>query len=413
MTANWLAGLQAATIALLLLVILRDRRNLRRLYRWAIKSANAPVPDATGQWGEAFSALHRRARLAADQQRQLHDALDRFRQAAEAMPDGVAILNAKFAIEWMNERAEELLEIDMARDVGTPIVNLVREPDFIAYLQDGVYAAPRTLRLTRRPKQTLQVHAIAHGENRLMLLLRDISQIERLEAMRRDFVANVSHELKTPLTVVSGFIESLIDEWPNLNVDEARQYLGLANEQAMRMRRLIDDLLTLAALDADPPLVEELIEMSGLIADLRADAIAISAGRHTIDSTATGPSVLNGNRRELQSALGNLVNNAICYTPTGGQIEIIWQAADDGSGVFKVRDNGVGIEPAQIPRLTERFYRIDRGRSRDTGGTGLGLAIVKHILERHGGSLEIASTPGQGSCFSVRIPPARVRPTNH
>ncbi|HZV55414.1 MAG TPA: phosphate regulon sensor histidine kinase PhoR [Rhodocyclaceae bacterium] len=411
MSGNWLWIVLGVVFALMLAMVLRDRRYLRRLIRWASQPIGTPVPDAMGRWGDAFAALHKRSRIAAEQREQLHDALERFRQAAQAMPDGVAILGAKFAIEWLNGHAESLLGIDNGRDVGTPIVNLLREPEFIAYLQGGDYGQPRLLRPTRRQGQSLQVQAIPFSQGRIMLLVRDVTQIERLETMRRDFVANVSHELKTPLTVVSGFVETLADGWQDLPAEDVRHYLALSGDQAARMRRLIDDLLTLSALETDAPPTEEPVDMASLLAEVREEAAVLSGGHHEIAMIDTGPPILLGNPREIRSALGNLVSNAVRYTPAGGRIELCWRRTDDDGAAFAVTDTGIGIDPQHLPRLTERFYRVDRGRSRETGGTGLGLAIVKHVLERHGGHLNIESKPGQGSCFTALLPARRVAPT--
>jgi two-component system phosphate regulon sensor histidine kinase PhoR len=389
-------------------VTLRNGMHLRRLIRWARQPIGTPVPDAGGAWGEAFVALHKRARASAEQREQLHEALERFRQAAQAMPDGVVILGAQLAIEWANGQAERLLGIDNGRDVGAPVINLVREPRFVAYLQGGDYTAQCPLRSVRRHGQSLQVQAVPFGQGRLMLLVRDVTQLERLETMRRDFVANVSHELKTPLTVVSGFVDTLVDGWQDLSVDEARHMLILAGEQATRMRRLIEDLLTLSALETDAPPQEERIDMAAILADVREEAEVLSAGRHEILLVDTGPPALLGSPRELRSAFGNLASNAVRYTPAGGRIELCWGLESDGDVAFSVADNGIGIESQHIARLTERFYRVDRGRSRETGGTGLGLAIVKHVLERHGGGLHIESKPGAGSRFTARLPARRV-----
>jgi len=241
-----------------------------------------------------------------------------------------------------------------------------------------------------------------------MLLVRDITQMERLETMRRDFVANVSHELKTPLTVVSGFVETLEDGWQDMQPEEIRHFLALAGEQAARMRRLIEDLLTLSALETDAPPLEEEVDMPAILAEIREEAQVLSSGRHTISLDNQGPDRLLGNAGEIRSALANLASNAVRYTPGGGRIDLHWQQTADGGAAFVVADTGIGIEDRHLPRLTERFYRVDRGRSRETGGTGLGLAIVKHVLERHGARLAIESRPGQGSCFTAQFPSRRV-----
>jgi two-component system phosphate regulon sensor histidine kinase PhoR len=392
-----------------LLVISRHHQQLARLVWWARQPIGTPVPNATGSWGDAFAALHHRARLAAEQRQQLHLVLEQFRQAVQALPDGVAILNDRLAIEWLNGHAEGLLGLDNRRDAGSPVVNLVREPEFVAYVRSGHYGEPIVFRSSRDPGHTLQVQAIPFGQDRTMLLVRDITQIERLETMRRDFVANVSHELKTPLTVVSGFVETLEDGWQDMRPEDIRHFLALAREQAARMRRLIEDLLTLSALETDALPLEEEVDMAAILAEVREEAGVLSNGRHRISLDDQGPVRLLGNASEIRSALANLASNAVRYTPAGGRIDLCWRQAEDGGAAFAVADTGIGIEAQHLSRLTERFYRVDRGRSRETGGTGLGLAIVKHVLERHGGHLAIESQPGRGSRFTALFPARRIR----
>lgn len=390
------------------LAVLRHHQQLARLIWWARQPIGTPVPNAAGVWGEAFAALHHRARQAAEQRQQLNLLLDQFRQAVQALPDGVAILNDRLVIEWLNDHAEHLLGLDNHRDAGSVIINLVRDPEFVAYMRSGSYAGPTAFRSIRDPGHTLQVQAIPFGQGRTMLLVRDITQMERLETMRRDFVANVSHELKTPLTVVSGFVETLEDGWQDMQPEEIRHFLALAGEQAARMRRLIEDLLTLSALETDAPPLEEEVDIPAILAEIREEALVLSSGRHTISLDNQGPERLLGNAGEIRSALANLASNAVRYTPGGGRIDLHWQETADGGAAFIVADTGIGIEERHLPRLTERFYRVDRGRSRETGGTGLGLAIVKHVLERHGARLAIDSQPGQGSRFTAQFPSRRV-----
>jgi two-component system phosphate regulon sensor histidine kinase PhoR len=259
------------------------------------------------------------------------------------------------------------------------------------------------------PDRILQLQVIPYGQSERLLLTRDITQIERLETTRRDFVANVSHELKTPLTVLAGYIETLRD----LPLDKTQrgQALSTMGDQAERMQRLIDDLLTLGRLETEQtPPGDTPISMPTMLARLVREAQALSHHSHQISApTATGPATVLGEERELYSAFSNLVNNAVRYTPKGGGIRLDWQTRPDGSAIFSVRDSGPGIESQHLSRLTERFYRIDKGRSRETGGTGLGLAIVKHVASRHGAELKIESTVGEGSCFSLRFPNARLR----
>jgi len=400
----------SGVLGIVLALLLRNHRQLLRLMRWAKAPLGTPVPDAGGLWGDAFLALHQRARLAAEARRQVQEELDRLEALTQALPEGVVILGAAQGIEWMNPRAAADLGLDPARDLGAPVTNLVREPEFVRHLGSLQHGVPLQF---RRRGRMLQIVSAPFGTGQVLLLTRDITQLERLETMRRDFVANVSHELKTPLTVVTGFIETLRDGiGPGagaIAADEAAHYLDLAADQAGRMQRLIDDLLTLSALETGaPPPLEEVVDMRALLAEVREEIAVLSAGRHDIRLEDDGPAGLRGSAAELRSACGNLASNAVRYTPPGGRIVLAWRGLPDGAAEFAVSDTGLGIESQHIPRLTERFYRVDRGRSRESGGTGLGLAIVKHVLERHQARLAIESRPGQGSTFRAIFPQARV-----
>ena len=407
LTPAW--GLAVAAVGLAALCLYHVF-HLARLWRWLNQPAGTPVPAGIGSWDMVFAALHRRSRRAAERQLELRLALERFRNAAQALPDGVLILDTQHAIEWLNATAESHLGLTLEQDRGFRVTNLVREPEFVRYLESGQYAEPLVLHPNRSPGRTLALQVVPYGAAQKLLLSRDISQLEKLETMRRDFVANVSHELKTPLTVVSGFLETLLDCLREIPADEAERYLGLAREQALRMQRLIEDLLTLSALETGVATVpEERVPVAELLAEVADEARALSAGRHRVELKAPAGGYLLGSRIELQSAFGNLASNAVRYTPEGGGIEISWTAVD-GGGLFRVCDTGIGIEAQHLPRLTERFYRVDRGRSRESGGTGLGLAIVKHVLTRHQALLEIESQPGRGSCFGIRFPARRCLP---
>lgn len=396
----------AALAAGLLVLIAHHLINLSRLAAWVGRPLGTPVPGGSGIWEHIFSGLNRRSRSAIDQRQQLSAALERFRTASQAMPDGVVILNRQHQIEWVNPRAEEYFGLDHETDIGAPLTNLLRRTDFAVYLGGGHYEEPLHLAAERGRALSLQV--IPFGEDQKLLLARDVTQLERLETMRRDFVANVSHELRTPLTVVRGFIETLIDGIDDMGEQERRRFLGLALDQAHRMQRLIDDLLTLSSLETErPPSEDERVAVHRLVAEVSDEANALSAGRHRIEVDAGDPCQLIGSAKELHSAFSNLVSNAVRYTPAGGSIRIAWRV-DQNGGAFSVEDTGVGIEERHLPRLTERFYRVDRGRSRESGGTGLGLAIVKHVLGRHQAVLRIESEPGRGSRFTARFPAGRV-----
>ncbi len=382
--------------------------NLHKLVRWTREPIGTVMPNGYGIWDYVFSDLNRRARAGLDQRDRLAQALARFREATSAMPDGVILLSAEDFIEWINPAAALHFELDTRHDIGQPLTNLVRQPDFVNHLSSNG-AGSTVCRLARHAGTVLSIQVVPFGEDQRMVLSRDITQFERMETMRRDFVANVSHELKTPLTVVGGFLETIDDLLEEVPPEELRHYLRLAAEQAKRMQRLVEDLLELSTLEtsAKAP-TDEIVDMASLLSQLTDEAQAFSAGRHEIGLETDGPTALRGSRKELHSAFLNLVTNAVRYTPEGGHIWLVWKVASGGGARFTVLDDGIGIAPNHIPRLTERFYRIDRSRSRESGGTGLGLAIVKHSLNRHQAQLEIHSDLGQGSRFSATFPCERV-----
>jgi two-component system phosphate regulon sensor histidine kinase PhoR len=316
------------------------------------------------------------------------------------------VILADDRIEWANGIAQLHLNVDPVADAGTPIAHLVRVPEFVEYLEGGEHAKPAQFQAPHAPERLLSVQVIRYGAGQALVLSRDITQFQKLEGMRREFVANVSHELRTPLTVVSGFLETLGDE---TDPAAARRYIELMSEQSRRMLRLVEDLLTLSSLESSPPPpLEESVDMRALLERLGAEARALSGGRHRIEVAGEAGVDLLGSEKELASAFGNLVSNAIRYTPDKGTVKLSWRRTDGGAE-FAVEDTGIGITAEHIPRLTERFYRVDRGRSRETGGTGLGLAIVKHALSRHGAQLRVRSEPGQGSTFSARFTGPRLR----
>jgi two-component system, OmpR family, phosphate regulon sensor histidine kinase PhoR len=404
--AAWALGILALGFAL---VLLRHLVNLRALVAWLRDPAGTTVPMGSGVWEDVFSRLYRLIRSTTQHQHRLTAQLARFRSAAQAMPDGVLVLDANDHIVWANATAERYYGLDARRDAGQPILNLVRNPDFVAYLKSGAFGQPFTLRLARVEELVLSLRIVPYGQDEKLLLARDITQWERLETMRRDFVANVSHELKTPLTVVSGFLETIADGTVRVEESRGKQVLGLMRTQTDRMLRLIEDLLTLSALESSAqPARETAIDVHRLLGGIAEEARALSAGRHAVQLKLGPPATLWGDEHEMRSAITNLVSNAIRYTPRDGRITLEW-AEHDGEGWIVVEDTGIGIEPRHIPRLTERFYRVDTSRSRDTGGTGLGLAIVKHVLTRHQARLEVTSEIGKGSRFAAVFAPRRVK----
>jgi two-component system, OmpR family, phosphate regulon sensor histidine kinase PhoR len=399
-----------ATVCLGLVLLLgRHVANLAALADWLRDPLGKPVPQGSGIWEDVLVRLYRFVRARIKQEQQLTDDLVRFRSAGLALPDGVVLLDAHGHIEWCNPIAGQYFGLDEQRDLGQPLVNLVRHPDLAAYLEQGEYAEPLTLRLTRGEGLVLSLAIVAYGEEQKLLLASDITLAEKVETMRRDFVANVSHELKSPLTVVAGFLETLTDGEVKLDEPRRQGYLEMMRDHTRRMQRLVEDLLTLSALESSRGLNDEtLVDVSVLLAGVHDEALALSVGRHRIELNAEERILLLANAQELRSAFGNLVSNAVHYTPAGGDIRLSWGRRGT-QAVFSVADSGPGIEPRHIPRLTERFYRVDHSRSRETGGTGLGLAIVKHVLTRHQSTLEIESEPGKGSCFSAVFPARRVK----
>jgi two-component system phosphate regulon sensor histidine kinase PhoR len=398
----------ALVAALLALRLAYHRLHLTALRRWLRRPELESLPRGRGVWEEALAELHGFLKRRDAEQDGLARALTRFRAAARALPDGVVILDRENRIEWSNPTAAHHFGIDARRDLGQPVTNLIRHPDFVAYLDARDYGEPLILRA--RPDAALSVRLIEFGDEQKLLNSRDVTADERIDTMRRDFVANVSHELKTPVTVLSGFVETLADETFQPTPAQRQRYLSMMAEQATRMQRLVEDLLTLSALEASTaPVDEEPIAVRPFVERLAEEARALSAGRHSIEVRVEDDCRLLGSRSELHSAFSNLVSNAVRYTPDRGSVRLAWRLAD-GGGVFSVIDSGIGVEARHIPRLTERFYRVDSGRSRETGGTGLGLAIVKHALARHQAALDVESEPGRGSTFSAVFPPGRVLP---
>ena len=380
-------------------------RNFARLERWS----RAPVVDSSlegeGAWDGVFGRLYRHEKDLRAQIARRDEEIAMLIAAGQALTDGVVLLDQQNQIVYCNSTAEMQLGLVVRTDRGQPVVNLVRQPEFVAYLQTSDFSRPLTLRSERSEDRVLSIYVIPYAGNRRLMQIKDVTQTDRLDRMRRDFVANVSHELRTPLTVLAGFLETLQEI--DVDRDEQMRYLALMSEQSRRMESIVQDLLTLSTIESAPPPDAELVDMARLIDKLRRDAEALSGGRHTIVVETDGRGDLRGSEPELVSAFGNLVANAVRYTPPGGTIRIVWHANRQGAE-FAVQDTGIGIDAKHIPRLTERFYRIDRGRSRDAGGTGLGLAIVKHSLNRHQAQLDIKSTPGVGSRFSARFPGSRV-----
>lgn len=401
-----LEGLLAAIICLSSLLI-HQLWHASKLSRLLLSPNYGEVPSALGIWGEIYYRLHKLVRSWRDQVLEIEQQHSRFIQAVQATPNGVVMLNEDDQIEWCNGIAEQHFGINAKRDAMQRITHILRKPAFVQYIIRQNYREP--VRLTNMgafEQFSLDVQIFPYGDKQKLILSQDVSQIEKTDSMRRDFVANVSHELKTPLTVLSGFLETVQEL--ELNEADQKKYLDLMSVQTGRMKTLVEDLLTLAKLEGNPePPVTQVVPMGVMFSRLESDAKGLSQGRHQIVVEKKSERNILGDEVELYSAFSNLVSNAVRYTPDSGNITIRW--FDTGEEViFSVIDTGPGIAQEHIPRLTERFYRVDRSRSRDTGGTGLGMAIVKHVISRHHGELKIESTLGVGSEFSLTFPQQRI-----
>ena len=386
-----------------------------RLEAWFRSGPVGDPPRLSGLWREVGDRIRRVLRLREKEVQDHAERLQRYLNAIQASPNGVTLLDRDGRIEWCNSAASQHLGIDAQRDQGQHVVHLVREPAFARYFQQASHEGEvlmdgRSPSITQMRKLSVQIYP--YGDGQQLLLTRDITALTQADQMRRDFVANVSHEIRTPLTVLAGFVETL-QSLP-LNDEERQHYLQLMAVQAGRMQTLVQDLLTLSQLEGSPPPgASEQVPLPRLMAQIEADAQALSAlqgeSGQPVHQLLFAPSpdwVLQAARTELLSAVSNLVSNAVRYTPAGGRIQVDWREQGDEL-VMSVRDTGPGIAAEHLPRLSERFYRVDRSRSRETGGTGLGLAITKHVAQRHGGALRIESQPGAGSTFMLVLPASR------
>lgn len=401
-------GAFIAGFAILSAPLLYSYFNLARLQKAVLLDRVESLPAASGLWDEVFSRLERLVRNMKLQISTIEKQHERFIEAFQASPNGIIMLDDLDQIEWCNAIAENFFGILFKRDVLQRINYLIRRPEFVSYLGSRHFVEPLLIeQMGPDANLSLLVQVFPFAENRRLLLAQDVTDLRKAEAMRRDFVANVSHEMRTPLTVMMGFLETV----QTLDLDQAKknEYLDLMMVQGQRMKSLVEDLLTLANLEANSqPAPQIQVAMPAIMAMLKSEAEALSGNKHQISVECDSGNVLLGDERELFSAFSNLVSNAVRYTPENGSIRIVWHMTKDGGGEFLVHDSGPGIAPEHIPRLTERFYRVDRSRSRETGGTGLGLAIVKHVATRHQAQLQIDSRPGNGSTFKLQFPEGRI-----
>jgi two-component system phosphate regulon sensor histidine kinase PhoR len=400
--AGWLIAFSILAYSLLSAYINQERLD--------VFAKGAGVSSLSGfgpAWSEIFFRLQRIITGLRKDIEQIERQHKRFIEAFQASPNGIVMLDDQDQIEWCNAIAEQFLGLQFKRDALQRIHYIVRKPEFVQYMMSRQYEEPVVLeKMGSASSLILRLQVFPFSESRRLILIQDITDLSKAEAMRRDFVANVSHEMRTPLTVMMGFLETV--QTLELPSEQKAQYLEMMMDQGKRMKNLVEDLLTLANLEANTqPAPMNSISMSYLMSLIKNDAYALSQGKHSLNFDLKTPCNLLGEEREVLSAFSNLVSNAIRYTPNVGSVSATWSVNAAGEGEFSVTDTGPGISPEHIPRLTERFYRIDRSRSRETGGTGLGLAIVKHVANRHQANLVIESTPGRGSTFTLRFPPAR------
>jgi two-component system, OmpR family, phosphate regulon sensor histidine kinase PhoR len=397
-----------AVAVVLATFLIRQLYMLQRVLLWLRSDRADRVPDAGGAWGDVIGLIARLFRRKQYHKRRMRQLLRELRHSTAAIPDGVVMLNPAAEILWFNRSAAELLNLRSPGDVGLRIDNLVRRPEFVSYLRQGDYHSPVVVQGTGLLDQHLQFQVVPYGAGQLLLMVRDVTRQVRLETMRKDFVANASHELRSPLTVIAGYLETLAQEE---SLDPlVHGQLQEMRRQALRMTAIVEDLLELSRLEAEGGArSEEPVDVGALLTRLRSDLLAREALDTEVQIRIDTTDRLQGEPAQLHSAFANLLDNAAKYTSPGGTIVMRWWR-DEHGGHLSVADTGIGIAPEHIPRLTERFYRVDPGRSRASGGSGLGLSIVKHVLQRHDASLQIASEEGRGSTFTCHFPPTRLRP---
>lgn len=405
---GWLVGMPGLGLAAGFAVCLvYHLRQLRAAYRWLTQRPQDEPPAARGLWGELFDRLYRYQKSQRITQNRLRTTLARIQESSEAMRDSVVMLDRHGDLEWWNSAASNMLGLQTAHDRGQHITNLLRDPRFISYFNARDYSEPLTLTSPIDERRILQYQITLYGDDERLVMARDITRLHQLEQMRRDFVANVSHELRTPLTVLSGYLETygeLADQLP----PRLGRGIDQMQAQTQRMQNLVNDLLLLSRLEIDQGGQDhQHLDVASLLNSVGADALALSEHQHTLSIESDYAAQLVGSEQEIRSAVSNLAFNAVRYTPQGSTITLRWKAFGSGACI-EVCDNGEGIDPVHIPRLTERFYRVDKGRSTATGGTGLGLAIVKHVLLRHDAQLQIDSRPGEGALFRCVFPATRL-----
>ena len=404
---GWLCGLPLLAICLTLAGFLAWHGwQLHRMQTWLLNQNIVEPPEGRGIWGSVFDDIYHLQRHQQRTQKRLKGVIQRIEDGTAALKDGVLMLNNQGNLEWWNHAASQLLGLKESQDIGQPITNLVRAPEFKAYFDASEYVTPLEMPSPANVEVQLQFQITLFSQQDRLIVCRDVSHIKQLEAMRQDFVANASHELSTPLTVISGYLETFLDHQDTLP-QRWRKALKQMHQQSQRMESLIEDLLMLSRLETSQLKDHGPVHVPALLNELQLDAITLSGEKRQhieVDAQWVDMTGIGG---ELSSAFGNLIFNAVKYTQAQGSIQIRWWQ-DDAGLHLSVTDNGLGIDSPHLPRLTERFYRADASRHAQTGGTGLGLAIVKHVLLRHDGHLQIESWLGKGSCFTCHFPLSRL-----
>ena len=401
LTGLFLLGAGLAALAYLI----RQLYHINRIALWL--RTGGKLPQGSGIWEEIYYLIYRLRRRNKRRKKRLVEMLERFRTATAALPDATVVLGPKDEIDWFNEAAGRLLGLRKG-DVGQKIGNLLRAPKFAEFLRACDYTATVSIGSPVLERAQLEVRVVPYGEDLRLLIAQDVTQIRFMERVRSDFVANVSHELRTPLTVLRGYVEALADDGEALP-ERYQKIFRRMEEQTTRMQKLIDGLLALTKLESGELAAGKRVETAALLRSVCDEARMLGQNRQTLELRLESAADIVGVEAELRSAFSNLVVNALKYTLDCGAVRVCWRDEPDGGGArLDVEDNGPGIAAEHLPRLTERFYRVDAGKNGAKTGVGLGLSIVKHVMTRHEGELKIASSPGKGSCFSCRFPEKRL-----
>ena len=372
---------------------------LMRLSHWLWVDKSMTPPTGKGSWEPLFHGLYLMQARNRHRRRELRSLIKRFRSGAESLPDALVLTTEEGNIFWCNGLAQEYLGLRWPEDSGQNILNLLRYPEFSRYLQTADFEKPLTQLLNNG--RHMEFRIVPYTEGQWMISARDMTQMRQLENMRRHFFANVSHELRTPLTVLQGYLEMMEDD--QMNAPLRMKAVGTMHEQSRRMEGLIRQLMTLTRIEAAPAMnIREVVDVPGMLSMLQQEADSLKHPGQVVSFSVDSDLRVYGNDEQLRSAISNLVYNALSHTPENTRIDIVWQRDAQGA-LFSVTDNGPGIAAEHIPHLTERFYRVDKARSRQTGGSGLGLAIVKHALGHHGSRLSVSSIPGKATCFSFQL----------